>query len=336
MILVTGGTGYIGSHTVVELLKSGHEVVVVDNFINSEREVLSRISKIESRTFSFEEVDVSDINKLKPIFEKYDIDTVIHFAAFKSVGESVSHPLMYYKNNIGSLISLLECCRYFQVENFIFSSSCTVYGEPSTVEIDENVSITEAASPYGNTKKVSEEIIRDFSKSNNFKAVLLRYFNPVGSHESGLLGDDPKGVPNNLIPYLTKVVDGELPFLNVFGNDYNTEDGTCIRDYIHVVELAQAHVKSIEYIKNITAGRVEPVNLGTGKGSSVLEVIHAFEKVTGLKVNYKMAPRRKGDVAAIYADARKAKRDLKWEASLSIEDMLESAWNYQLTKKKQV
>lgn len=334
MILVTGGAGYIGSHTVVELLKGGHKVLVLDNFINSNAAVLDRIKEINDTPFLFENVDVTDESSLEKVFEQHTISTVIHFAAFKSVGESVQDPLMYYRNNIGSLVSVLNCCKKFKVENFVFSSSCTVYGQPDSIEIDETVPITAAASPYGNTKKISEEIIHDFAQVNSIKAVLLRYFNPIGSHESGLLGDEPKGIPNNLIPYLTKVVDGELPFLQVFGNDYPTKDGTAIRDYIHVVELADAHVKSIEFLTQLKQGTVEAINLGTGKGNSVLEVITAFETATGQKVNYKIAPRRAGDVAAIYASPKKAKNQLGWEAQKSLEEMMSSAWKYQLTVKK--
>lgn len=335
MILVTGGTGYIGSHTVVELLNNGHEVVVVDNFLNSNQSILKRIQLINPKRFFFEEIDVTDEAALATIFKKYTISSVIHFAAYKSVGESVQDPLKYYRNNLGSLISILGCCKDFGVSNFIFSSSCTVYGDPVVSEISEtNPLTTSAASPYGNTKKISEEIIRDFAKVNDFKAVLLRYFNPVGSHDSGLLGDEPVGIPNNLIPYLTKVVDGELPHLQVFGNDYPTKDGTAVRDYIHVVELAQAHVKSIKYTEQLDIGSVDAINLGTGVGSSVLEVITAFEKATGKKVKYEIAPRRAGDVASIYASPIKAKDKLGWEAKLNLEDMMRSAWNYQVIIKK--
>lgn len=335
MILVTGGTGYIGSHTVVELLNHGYDVVVIDNFLNSNQSVLKRIQLINPKRFFFEEIDVTNEVALAAIFKKYSITSVIHFAAFKSVGESVQDPLMYYRNNLGSLISVLGCCKAFGVTNFIFSSSCTVYGEPKFPEISEtNALAKSAASPYGNTKKISEEIITDFAKVNDFKAVLLRYFNPVGSHKSGLLGDEPVGIPNNLIPYLTKVVDGELPYLQVFGNDYSTKDGTAVRDYIHVVELAQAHVKSIKYTEQLNTGSVDAINLGTGVGSSVLEVISAFEKATGKMVKYEIAPRRAGDVESIYAKPSKAKEKLGWEAKLSLEDMMRSAWNYQVTIKK--
>lgn len=333
MILVTGGTGYIGSHTVVELLKANHKVVVVDNFQNSTKEVLQRIKTINSTPFEFEEVDVNDVTELERVFSKYPISAVIHFAAHKSVGESVENPLEYYRNNIGSLVALLTVCKKHEVNDIVFSSSCTVYGQPSKIMIDESVAITKAESPYGNTKIISEQIISDFAKMSDCRAVLLRYFNPVGSHESGLLGDDPKGVPNNLIPYLTRVVDGELPHLNVFGGDYQTPDGTCIRDYIHVVDLAMAHVQSIAYVKKLNKGQVDPVNLGTGKGNSVLEVIKAFEEATGKEVPYEIVPKRAGDVVAIYADPAKAKQKLGWEAKLDLTAMMKSAWNFQITDK---
>lgn len=334
MILVTGGAGYIGSHTVVELIKEGYDVLVVDNFINSSKEVLGKLSKLSSKKFDFEEVDVVDQEALEKVFSKYPkISTVIHFAAHKSVGESVNNPLEYYRNNIGGLVSVLEACKKFKVNNFIFSSSCTVYGEPQSIKIDENTSIAKAASPYGNTKIIGEEIIQDFVKVNDVKAVLLRYFNPIGAHESGLLGDEPKGIPNNLIPYLTKVVDGKLKRLQVFGDDYNTKDGSCIRDYIHVVDIAIAHVKSIKYLETLERGVVDPINLGRGEGCTVLEVIAAFENATGKKVPYEIAPRRAGDVEAIYANPSKAKNKLGWTAKLSLENMMTSAWKFQTNNK---
>jgi UDP-glucose 4-epimerase len=241
--------------------------------------------------------------------------------------------LEYYRNNIGGLVSLLGVCAKFSVDKLIFSSSCTVYGDPKEIKIDEGTAVAKAASPYGNTKIIGEEIIQDFANASGLKSVLLRYFNPIGSHESGLLGDEPKGVPNNLIPYLTKVVDGELTSLQVFGNDYDTEDGSCIRDYIHVVDIAIAHVKSIEYLETLKDGEVDPINLGRGKGSSVLQVITAFEKATGKKVSFQIAPRREGDVAAIYANPLKAKTKLGWTAKLTLENMMTSAWNFQIKSK---
>jgi len=334
MILVTGGAGYIGSHTVVELLKEGHKVLVVDNFVNSSKKILNRIAQIQPDHFDFEEVDVTDQLALDNVFQKYiDITAVIHFAAHKSVGESVHSPLEYYKNNVSGLVSLLSVCKKYKVEKIIFSSSCTIYGEPKEIKIDESTKVAKAASPYGNTKIVGEQIIRDFANANATKAVLLRYFNPIGSHESGLLGDEPKGVPNNLVPYLTKVVDGELSTLQVFGDDYNTKDGSCIRDYIHVVDIAIAHVKSIEYLEKLKEGEVDPINLGRGEGSTVLEVIAAFEKATGKSVPFKIAPRRAGDVEAIYANSTKAKNKLGWTANLSLENMMSSAWKFQIKNK---
>lgn len=335
MILVTGGAGYIGSHTIIELLKKNNEIIILDNFSNSEKYILKNISAISSKPYIFENVDVSDLHALDNLFKKYEIHAVIHFAAYKSVGESVKNPLAYYSNNIGGLVSLLKCCEKYDVNKFIFSSSCTVYGEPSEQKIGESSKVVKPSSPYGNTKKICEEIIEDYSKGTNFKAILLRYFNPVGAHESGLLGDNPKGIPNNLIPYLTKVVNKELPHLNVFGNDYNTPDGTCIRDYIHVSELAEAHVKALEYVNKIPKGSIDAINLGTGQGNSVLEVINAFEEATGKKVNYKFSPRRPGDVEAIFANPSKAKKELGWEAKLTLKDMMKSAWNYQMTNNKE-
>lgn len=333
MILVTGGAGYIGSHTAVELLQAGYEVVIADSFINSSDTSLKHIESISGKKFFFEEIDIQSRRKVDALFEKYDFDTVIHFAAFKSVGESVQEPLMYYENNLGSLVSLLRACQKHKVENFIFSSSCTVYGVDAEGEISESSGTSPCASPYGNTKKISEEIISDFARANDFKAVILRYFNPIGAHESGLLGDEPKGVPNNLLPYLTRVVDGELEELQVFGGDYDTPDGTCIRDYIHVVDVAIAHVNAIDYLKELDQNQVEVINLGTGKGSSVLEVIEAFEAATSLKVKYRIAPRRDGDLPKIYANADKAKKTINWVAERSLKEMLSSAWKFQKTSR---
>lgn len=330
MVAVTGGAGYIGSHTVVELLNAGHEVLVIDNFSNASPLVLERIKKISGKSFDFEEIDICDLGALEVVFQKYPITEVLHFAAYKSVGESVQEPLKYYQNNIIGLLNILLCCEKFQVNKLAFSSSCTVYGEPSVIKIDESSETHgKAASPYGNTKKIGEQIITDVAKKGELNSILLRYFNPIGSHESGWLGDEPKGIPNNLIPYLTKVVYGDLPYLNVFGGDYDTPDGTCIRDYIHVVDLAIAHVKAIEYLQNPNNKGLEAINIGTGKGCSVLEVIKTFEETTGLKVNYKITERRTGDVKAIYASPEKAKKVLNWQAKYDLKDMLASAWEYQ-------
>ena len=334
MILVTGATGYIGSHTLVELINAGHAVLGADNFSNSSPAVLQKLKTIVGKEIPFIELDFCDKEAVEAVFRTHSITSVIHFAAYKSVGESVQEPLKYYHNNLLSLVNLLEACRSFEVHHFVFSSSCTVYGQPDSMKIDESAAIAgQAASPYGNTKKISEQIIIDFSATYPINCALLRYFNPIGSHESGLLGDEPNGIPNNLIPYLTKVVDGELPYLRVFGGDYDTPDGTCIRDYIHVVDLAKAHQLALEKIASGAIKGVEAINLGTGKGSSVLEVIKAFESATGHKVNYQVVERRSGDVTAIYADPNKAAELLGWEAKLGLKEMLSSAWNYQLTKK---
>ena len=334
MILVTGASGYIGSHTLVELINAGHTVIGVDNFSNSSPAVLNNIKKILGVQVPFMKLDLSDQKAVETLFEKYPIQSIIHFAAYKSVGESVQEPLKYYRNNLLTLINLLEACKDFGVDRFVFSSSCTVYGEPDSMKINEDAILaTHAASPYGNTKKISEQIIQDYCKIHPLNCALLRYFNPIGSHESGLLGDEPNGVPNNLIPYLTKVVDGELPFLSVFGGDYDTPDGTCIRDYIHVVDLAKAHQMAIEKIGSGAIQGVEAINLGTGVGKSVLEVIQSFEAATGEKVNYKIVERRAGDITAIFADPSKAKDLLGWATELDLKDMLKSAWKFQTTKK---
>lgn len=328
MILVTGGTGYIGSHTVVELLNDGYDVLVLDNLSNSKIEVFDKIKIITQKSPIFEFVDITDKEKLSYVFDTYDIESVIHFAALKSVNESIEKSLEYYKNNISGLINVLECCKEHNINNFVFSSSCTVYGEPDDIIVNEETPVKQPNTPYGNSKKIGEEIIKDFSK-NEFKCISLRYFNPVGSHDTGLIGDDPNGIPNNLVPYLTKVVNGELEELSVFGDDYNTIDGTCIRDYIHVVDLAKAHVKSINHLEKMKTN-FDVFNIGTGKGTTVLELIKAFESSTGKKVNYKIVDRRNGDVEAIYSDSKKANTELGWKSELDIFDMMKSAWNYQL------
>lgn len=329
MILVTGGTGYIGSHTVVELLNQNKEVIVLDSLVNSDINVVDKIKKISSKDFYFEKLDLCDFESLNSVFQKYSITSVIHFAAFKAVGESVQKPLMYYRNNLLGLINLLDCCAINKVQNFVFSSSCTVYGEPKQMEISETAPVAVAESPYGNTKKIGEEIIRDMVKASSLRSVNLRYFNPIGAHKSGLLGDYPKGTPNNLVPYITRVAKGQLDCLNVFGGDYPTPDGTCIRDYIHVVDIAQAHVDALQLLEKMNLGECEEINLGTGKGNSVLEVIQTFEKATGIKIKYKISPRRPGDIMAIYANTNKAKEKLNWTAKLNLEDMLFSAWNFE-------
>tara|TARA_Y100000389_G_scaffold111079_1_gene108162 strand:- start:9417 stop:10415 length:999 start_codon:yes stop_codon:yes gene_type:complete len=330
MILVTGGAGYIGSHTVVELLNTGYEVIIVDDFSNSKPEVIDKIKIITQKLPILEIVDVKDEKELNYVFQNYNIEGVIHFAALKAVSESIEKSLDYYQNNISGLINVLQCCKKHNVNKFIFSSSCTVYGNPDEIMVDETAPTKEATTPYGKSKKMGEDIIIDSTLSNNFKSVLLRYFNPVGSHDSGLIGDDPSGVPNNLVPYLTKVVNGDLEQLSVFGDDYNTPDGTCIRDYIHVVDLAIAHVKSLEYLDKLNNNEYDVFNLGTGSGSSVLDLINSFEKSTDKKVNYKIVGRRDGDIEAIYCNPKKANNILEWKTKYDLFDMMKSAWNYQL------
>ena len=330
MILVTGGAGYIGSHTVVELLNTGYEVIIVDDFSNSKPEVIDKIKIITQKLPILEIVDVKDEKELNYVFQNYNIEGVIHFAALKAVSESIEKSLDYYQNNISGLINVLQCCKKHNVNKFIFSSSCTVYGNPDEIMVDETAPTKEATTPYGKSKKMGEDIIIDSTLSNNFKSVLLRYFNPVGSHDSGLIGDDPSGVPNNLVPYLTKVVNGDLEQLSVFGDDYNTPDGTCIRDYIHVVDLAIAHVKSLEYLDKLNNNESDVFNLGTGSGSSVLDLINSFEKSTDKKVNYKIVGRRDGDIEAIYCNPKKANNILEWKTKYDLFDMMKSAWNYQL------
>ena len=330
MILVTGGAGYIGSHTVVELLNNDYKVIIVDDFTNSKPEVIDKIKIITQKSPILEIVDIKDKEKLNYIFENYDIDGVIHFAALKAVSESIEKSLDYYENNISGLINVLQCCKKHNVNKFIFSSSCTVYGNPDEIMVDEQAPTKESTTPYGKSKKMGEDIIIDSTLSNNLKSILLRYFNPVGSHSSGLIGDDPSGVPNNLVPYLTKVVNGDLEQLSVFGDDYNTPDGTCIRDYIHVVDLAIAHVKSLEYLDKLNNKEYDIFNLGTGSGSSVLDLIHSFEESTNKKVNYKIVGRRDGDIESIYCNPKKANDMLEWKTKYDLLDMMKSAWNYQL------
>jgi UDP-glucose 4-epimerase len=331
-ILVTGGTGYIGSHTVVELQKNGIEVVIIDNLSNSTRDVVSSIEKITGIRPLFEEFDICDKEKVKAFFNKYtDIKGVIHFAAFKSVNESVDLPLKYYHNNIFSLINLLEEMKSHHINSFVFSSSCTVYGQPDHLPVTEEAPLKKAASPYGNTKQICEDIITDqISSEHNLNAISLRYFNPVGAHESSLIGELPLGVPNNLTPFITQTAIGKREVLKVFGSDYNTPDGTCIRDYIHVVDLAKAHVIAI---KRLFDGKnkknLEFFNLGTGKGYSVLDVIHSFEKMSGQKLNYILADRRPGDIEKVWADTTFANNELRWKAEKELDEMMLSSWNWE-------
>lgn len=327
-ILVTGGLGYIGSHTVVELQKKGFEVVVVDNLSNSDKAVRDRIIQISNTPFSFYEVDVCDTPALLDVFSKENIDGVIHFAAYKAVGESVSHPVKYYRNNLNGLVSLLDCMQHAQVTDIVFSSSCTVYGDTKDSPITEDHPIVEAISPYGTTKIIGEEILHDYAKTTNAKVVCLRYFNPVGAHPSGLIGELPLGVPSNLIPYITQTAAGIREKLTIFGNDYNTSDGTNIRDFIHVVDLAKAHVKAIGYAQDHSFN-TEVFNLGTGHGHSVLEVVNAFERVNNIQLNYSFGDRRQGDVEQIWADASKAKNVLGWQTEIGLDEMMKTAWNWQ-------
>ena len=330
-VLVTGGLGYIGSHTVVELQNAGFEVVIIDNLSNSSLEVLDGIIQITGKTPLFEKIDLRQKSEVIQFFEKHqDISGIIHFAASKAVGESVENPLLYYENNLSTLIYLLQACNNYTIENFIFSSSCTVYGEPDKLPIDESAPIKKATSPYGNTKQISEEILNDSCKVSNLKSIALRYFNPIGAHDSSKIGELPLGTPQNLVPFITQTAAGLRDQLSVFGDDYPTEDGSCIRDYIHVVDLAKAHVVALErLLKNRNSNQFETFNIGTGKGSSVLEVVNAFEKITQQKLNYKIVDRRVGDVISVYADTKKANEVLGWKAENSMEDSLLSSWNWE-------
>ena len=330
-ILLTGGTGYIGSHTAVELIESGYEVVIVDNLSNSKIEALEGIEQITGKKPVFEKFDLCDLPKVRQLFEKYPIHAVIHFAALKAVGESVEKPLEYYSNNLVSLLNLLIVMREFNVHSIVFSSSCTVYGMPDKLPVTENSPIKKANSPYGNTKQISEEIIEDTIRAHkDIQAILLRYFNPIGAHKSALIGELPLGVPLNLVPFVTQTAYGIRKELKVFGNDYNTVDGTGVRDYINVVDLAKAHVVAISrLLEKRNKKSFEIFNLGTGKGSSVLEIINTFQKATGVEVNYRIVERRPGDIDEVYADTTRANKELGWEAQISLEETLQSAWNWE-------
>ena len=333
-ILVTGGTGFIGSHTTVELQQAGYDVVIVDNLSNSNAEVVDGIEQITGIRPAFEKVDCCDKQALEAVFAKYkDIKGIIHFAASKAVGESVEKPLLYYRNNIVSLLNLLELMPVYGVKGFIFSSSCTVYGQPTKehLPVTEDAPIQEACSPYGNTKQINEEIIRDYIHSGApIKSVILRYFNPIGAHPSALIGELPNGIPNNLIPFVTQTAMGIRKELKIFGNDYDTPDGTCIRDYIYVVDLAKAHVKAMQRVLDMDTEPIEYFNVGTGRGVSTYEVVDKFEKATGVKVNWSYAPRREGDIEKVWANPDKANNVLGWKSETSLEDTLRSAWNWQL------
>lgn len=331
-ILVTGGLGFIGSHTVVELQNKGFEVLIIDNLSNTTIEVLDKITSITNIKPQFFNIDLKDKVAVQQFFKNNKVDGVIHFAASKAVGESVEKPLEYYENNISTLVYLLQEMKANNVSNFIFSSSCTVYGQADTLPITESAPIKPAESPYGNTKQIGEEIIKDTTKISNIKAIALRYFNPTGAHESAKIGELPIGVPQNLIPFVVQTAAGIREELSVFGSDYPTPDGTAVRDYIHVVDLAKAHIVALKrLINDNNKAQYEIFNLGTGKGNSVLEVIKSFEKVTGKKVNYKLVDRREGDITAAYADTSIANTELGWKTELSLDDALLSAWKWQQT-----
>lgn len=323
-ILVTGGLGYIGSHTAVELLNIGHDIVIVDNLVNSNLEVLDTLKEMTNKKIDFYAVDVTNINEISKIFEKYNFDAVIHFAGLKAVGESMEKPLLYYNNNLNCTIVIAEMCLQYSVNKIIFSSSATIYGNNSS-PLFEDMNLLKTTNPYGETKAMSERIFTDFAKVNSsFQVTLLRYFNPVGAHKSGLIGENPKGLPNNLMPFIAKVANGELEELKVFGDDYNTFDGTGVRDYIHVVDLAKGHVKALEFNRQ----GISIFNLGTGKGTSVLELIDIFQKVNHVKVPYKIVGRRFGDIDECYADVSKSRRSLGWKTELTIGDMAKDTWNF--------
>ena len=333
-IIVTGGAGYIGSHTVVELLAEGYKPIIVDNFCNSEKSVIDGLKKITGEKIALYEGDCTDKSFMQSVFEETNPVGVIHFAAYKAVGESVEKPLEYYHNNLVSLLVLLEVMKEHTCNTLVFSSSCTVYGNPDKLPVTEETPTQKAASPYGNTKQISEDIIHDtVTTKTGLSAVSLRYFNPIGAHPSSLIGELPIGVPNNLVPFVTQTAASWREQLTVFGNDYNTPDGSNIRDYIHVVDLAKAHVKTLKYLES-KSSFYDAINVGTGKGTSVLEVVTSFEKVTGQKLNYKIGPRRSGDVEQIYASVDKSKQVLNWETELTVEDALRDAWNWQQTLPK--
>ena len=330
-VLVTGGAGFIGSHTLVELINAGFDVVAVDNFSNSDDTCLKGVEAITGRKIPFEMVDCCNFEAMEGVFKRYDFDSVIHFAAFKAVGESVEMPLKYYRNNITSFLNILELMKQYNRSNIVFSSSATVYGESEVLPVTEQTPRMPATSSYGNTKQICEDILRDtVASSTAIKGIALRYFNPIGAHPSALIGELPRGVPNNLVPFITQTASGVRECLSVFGNDYPTPDGSCIRDYIDVVDLAKAHVSAItRMVEGRNKENYEIFNVGTGKGTSVLELVNMFEKVNGLKLNYKIAPRRPGDVVAIYADTTLANNELGWKAERSLEDTLVSAWKWE-------
>lgn len=327
-ILLPGGAGFIGSHTAVELLNEGKEIIILDNFSNSKPEVLDAIKKITGKDFKFYEMDYLDREKLEKVFEENKIDAVLNFAGYKAVGESVQKPIEYYQNNISGALVLLDTMRKYGCKKFIFSSSATVYGEPERIPLTEDCKTGGTTNPYGTTKLFIEQILKDiYASDNTWDICILRYFNPVGAHESGLIGEEPQGIPNNLMPYIVRVASGQLKELSVFGDDYNTPDGTGVRDYIHVVDLAKGHVKALEKLDKEQQG-LYIYNLGTGTGYSVLDMVKAFVKATGKDVPYKIAPRRAGDIATCYAEPTKAKEELNWQAEKTLEEMCKDSWNY--------
>lgn len=335
-ILITGGTGYIGSHTVVELQQLGYEVLIIDNLSNSKIEVLDNIEKITGQRPAFEKIEMCDELAMIDYFNRNtNIKAVIHFAACLQVDESVRLPLKYYRNNLQSTINLLDCMNTHQISNLVFSSSCTVYGNPDTLPVDEHAPVKKAMSPYGNTKQMGEEIIENVCNTKWLNAITLRYFNPIGAHDSALIGEVQHGVPHHLIPYITETATGKRPQLNVFGGDYNTHDGTCVRDYIHVVDIAKAHITAIERLINKNnINNFEVYNIGTGIGYSVLDIINAFEKATGIKINYKIVDRRPGDVEAVYANTNLANNQLGWNTERDIENMMKTAWDWEIAQQK--
>ncbi len=325
-VLVTGGTGYIGSHTVIELLEAGEDIVIVDNFSNSKPEMIDKIKEISGKDFKFYEVDLLDKEKLENVFKENKIESVIHFAGLKAVGESVQKPIEYYHNNITGTLILLEIMKKYNCKKIVFSSSATVYGTPKTVPIKEDFPLS-TTNPYGSTKLMIEQILRDvYISDKEFSVILLRYFNPIGAHKSGKIGEDPNGIPNNLMPYINQVAIGKLECLNVFGNDYDTIDGTGVRDYIHVVDLAKGHLKALKKAREMTG--VEAYNLGTGNGYSVLQIVDAFQRVNGVTVKYRITDRRPGDIATCFADPTKAKEELGWVAEKELDEMCEDAWRF--------
>lgn len=330
-VLVTGGTGYIGSHTVVELLNLGYEVYIIDNLSNSKIEILDKIEEITGKRPHFEKIEMCNASELQDYFARNKgIDSVIHFAAVLQVAESVENPFKYYHNNLYSTINLLECMKEHGINPLVFSSSCTVYGNPDVLPVNEFAPVKKAMSPYGNTKQMGEEMIEACANASKINAITLRYFNPIGAHESALIGEVQHGVPHHLIPYITETAVGKRACLNVFGGDYNTHDGTCVRDYIHVIDVAKAHISAIERLMNSkNKNSFEVFNIGTGIGYSVLDIINAFEKTTGIKINYKIVERRSGDVEAVYADTSLANQELRWKALYNIEDMMRTAWKWE-------